>query len=90
MNPANIGCLSAAGVNCCVLANNHVLDFGRAGLSETLESLSTAGISSAGAGHSPTEAQAAAMLPAGSGRRVAVFAFGCTNSGIPSDWAAEG
>jgi poly-gamma-glutamate capsule biosynthesis protein CapA/YwtB (metallophosphatase superfamily) len=28
MNPENVACLTAAGVDCCVLANNHVLDFG--------------------------------------------------------------
>src|SRR5579863_7662779 len=32
MNPKNVGCLLAGDVDCCVLANNHVLDFGRAGL----------------------------------------------------------
>jgi poly-gamma-glutamate synthesis protein (capsule biosynthesis protein) len=26
MNPANVVCLTAAGINCCALANNHVLD----------------------------------------------------------------
>ncbi len=31
MNPTNIGCLAAASVDCCVLANNHVLDWGEAG-----------------------------------------------------------
>lgn len=29
MHPATIGCLSAAQINCCVLVNNHVLDWGR-------------------------------------------------------------
>ena len=33
MHPANVGCLRAAGIDCCALANNHVLDFGYAGLS---------------------------------------------------------
>jgi poly-gamma-glutamate capsule biosynthesis protein CapA/YwtB (metallophosphatase superfamily) len=67
-----------------------VLDFGRSGLLETLETLRVAGISSAGAGHYAAEAQVAAVIPTGSGRRVVVFAFGCTSSGIPSDWAAGG
>ena len=31
MNPENIGCLTAAEVDCCVLANNHVLRFRRSG-----------------------------------------------------------
>ncbi|HWE18139.1 MAG TPA: CapA family protein, partial [Hyphomicrobiaceae bacterium] len=32
MNPANVGAITAAGIDCCVLANNHVLDWGLAGL----------------------------------------------------------
>jgi poly-gamma-glutamate capsule biosynthesis protein CapA/YwtB (metallophosphatase superfamily) len=32
MSPENAGCLTAAAFDCCVLANNHVLDWGRAGL----------------------------------------------------------
>ena len=28
MHPANVGCLTAAQIDCCVLANNHVLDWG--------------------------------------------------------------
>ena len=27
MNPDNLPCLTAAGIDCCVLANNHVLDW---------------------------------------------------------------
>lgn len=30
MHPANIACLTAAGIDCCTLANNHVLDLRRA------------------------------------------------------------
>ena len=32
MHPKNIPCLTAAGIDCCVLSNNHVLDWGRQGL----------------------------------------------------------
>ena len=39
MSPANLPCLTAAGIDCCTLANNHVLDWGRQGLADTLESL---------------------------------------------------
>ncbi|MGZ8196552.1 MAG: CapA family protein, partial [Methylosarcina sp.] len=42
MHPENIPCLTAAGIDCCVLANNHVLDWGYAGLRETLTSLAGA------------------------------------------------
>src|SRR5262245_18251515 len=34
MHPANIGVLSAAGIDCATLGNNHVLDWGREGLLE--------------------------------------------------------
>ncbi|MBU1394726.1 MAG: CapA family protein, partial [Gammaproteobacteria bacterium] len=44
MHPANVPCLTAAGIDCCVLANNHVLDWGYAGLAETLETLRRAGL----------------------------------------------
>jgi poly-gamma-glutamate capsule biosynthesis protein CapA/YwtB (metallophosphatase superfamily) len=90
MNPANVGCLNAAAIDCCALANNHVLDFGRPGLLETLVTLKRAGIEPVGAGNNAAEALAAAVIPTPSGRRVVVFAFGCVSSGIPPDWAAEG
>ena len=31
IHPQNIGCLTAANTDCCVLANNHVLDSGHGG-----------------------------------------------------------
>jgi poly-gamma-glutamate capsule biosynthesis protein CapA/YwtB (metallophosphatase superfamily) len=87
MNPQNVGCLTAASIDCCILANNHVLDFGRAGLIETLETLEKAGIASAGAGHSAASAAAPAVISVGAAR-VVVFAFAATSSGVPADWAA--
>ena len=50
MHPANVAVLKAAGVDVCSLANNHVLDFGYDGLSDTLRSLRAASILIAGAG----------------------------------------
>jgi poly-gamma-glutamate synthesis protein (capsule biosynthesis protein) len=50
MSPENSECLRAARIDCCVLANNHVLDWGEAGLRDTLSSLGRLGIKSAGAG----------------------------------------
>jgi poly-gamma-glutamate capsule biosynthesis protein CapA/YwtB (metallophosphatase superfamily) len=88
MHPANVPCLGAAGIDCCVLANNHVLDWGRAGLLETLETLDKAGIRRAGAGRDATEAQAPAVLEVAGKGRVLVFAYGSLTSGIPPDWAA--
>jgi poly-gamma-glutamate synthesis protein (capsule biosynthesis protein) len=39
MNPDNIPCLRAAKIDCCSLANNHVLDWGYSGLVETIATL---------------------------------------------------
>jgi len=88
MHPANVPCLTEARIDCCVLANNHVLDWGYPGLADTLDALKQAGLKTAGAGRNSREAEAPAVLdPAGQGR-VLVFGFGCGSSGIPSEWAA--
>jgi len=39
MHPDNMPCLTAARIDCCVLANNHALDYGAPGLRETLDAL---------------------------------------------------
>jgi poly-gamma-glutamate capsule biosynthesis protein CapA/YwtB (metallophosphatase superfamily) len=88
MHPQNVGCLTAANIDCCVLANNHVLDWGRQGLLETLEVLHRAGIRTAGAGRDEHEAAAPAVLEVPGKGRVLVFAFGASTSGIPREWAA--
>jgi poly-gamma-glutamate capsule biosynthesis protein CapA/YwtB (metallophosphatase superfamily) len=88
MHPENVPVLAALRPDCCVLANNHVLDWGQAGLLETLEVLARAGIPVAGAGRDLTAVQAPAVLGAPGGGRVLVFAFGFGDSGIPRRWAA--
>jgi poly-gamma-glutamate synthesis protein (capsule biosynthesis protein) len=89
MHPRNTPVLTAAGIDCCALANNHVLDWGYPGLVETLGALQGIGVASAGAGENLADAQAPAVLPAGAKGRVVVFAMGSGSSGIPADWAAE-
>jgi len=88
MSPRNVACLRAAKFDCCVLANNHVLDWGEAGLRDTLETLDTAGIAHAGAGGNRDQAKAPAVMPIAGGGRVVVFGFGSPTAGIPPDWAA--
>jgi len=88
MHPANVPCLSALQVDCCVLANNHILDWGRDGLVETVSALSAAGIRTAGAGRNAAEASAPAAIETARGRRVLVYAFGMESSGIPAAWRA--
>lgn len=89
MHPENIECLTAARVDGCGLANNHVLDYGYAGLAETLDTLTRAGLKTVGAGRHLAEAQAPAIVTLASGTKVIVFAFGTESSGIPQEWAAR-
>ena len=86
MHPLNIGCLTAARISACALANNHVLDWGYSGLSETLRSLDTAGIAHSGAGDNAKQAAAPAVLNVEGKQRVLLFSFGSTTSGIPREW----
>src|SRR5258706_13138359 len=76
-----------AKINCCVLANNHVLDWGRAGLLETLTTLQKLNVKATGAGRNDHEARAPAVLNLAKARLL-IFSFGSTSSGIPFEWAA--
>lgn len=88
MNPDNVGCLTAAGIDCCCLANNHVLDWGYDGLAETLRTLDAAALTHAGAGPHAAAAAAPAVLDVPGKGRVLVFSLGSTTSGIPWEWRA--
>ena len=87
VSPENAECLAAAGIDCCVLANNHVLDWGRSGLMETLATLQKLKIKATGAGRNDREARAPAMLNLAE-VRLLIFSFGSTSSGLPPEWAA--
>lgn len=89
MNPDNVGCLKAAAIDCCALANNHLLDWGHTGLIETLETLSANDIGYAGAGLNDDQATAPALMELPGKGRVLLFAFGAGSSGIPERWAAS-
>ena len=88
MHPQNIGCLSAARIDACALANNHVLDWGYDGLSETLQTSDAAGIAHAGAGSDAYQAMNPAVLGTAASGRVLLFSFGSTTCGISEDWKA--
>ena len=88
MNPANLPCVGAAGIDCCVLANNHVLDWGREGLLETLDAVKQAGIKTAGAGRDQMEAEAPAVFGLPGKGRVLVYGVAHGSSGVPFEWAA--
>jgi len=88
MHPGNLPCLKAAGIDACILANNHVLDWGYEGLAETARVLSEAGLHTTGAGGNQAEAERPAVIELTGGVRLLVFAFGLPSSGVPAEWAA--
>ena len=89
MNPANIGCLTAARIDCCCLANNHILDWGYPGLEETIVTLEEAHIRHIGAGRTAKEAAAPVVVDLDMRGRLLACAVGSPTSGIPVDWAAS-
>jgi poly-gamma-glutamate capsule biosynthesis protein CapA/YwtB (metallophosphatase superfamily) len=88
MHPQNIGSLCAAHIDACALANNHVLDWGYDGLSETLQTIDATGIAHSGAGNDAEQARKPAVLSTDATSRVLLFSSGSTTSGIPEDWKA--
>lgn len=88
MHPASVGCLTAARIDACVLANNHVLDWGRDGLAETLQVLHAAGIRTAGAGADEEQAAAPALFDFPDGGRLLLFAAADEGSGVLRRWRA--
>ena len=89
MHPKNIPCITAARIDCGVLANNHVLDWGYPGLMETLRTLREAGIKTTGVGHNAEQAKTPALIEVKGKGRVLVFSFGLASSGIPRKWIAK-
>jgi poly-gamma-glutamate synthesis protein (capsule biosynthesis protein) len=88
VSPQNAECLRVAGIDCCSLANNHVLDWGPSGLIETLDTLARLGISATGAGCTIDEARRPAILDIPQKGRIVVMSFALPDSGTPIDWAA--
>jgi poly-gamma-glutamate synthesis protein (capsule biosynthesis protein) len=90
MHPANVGCLTAARIDCCALANNHVLDFGISGMEDTINTLTRAGIGHSGAGVNLDAAQKPYIHVLPDGQRVLIFAWGFQDSHIHfPHWKAE-
>ncbi len=72
--PEHVGALTAAGFDVACLANNHVLDYGVAGLRDTLRLLERHGVRTVGAGLTEADACAPLAITAG-GVRVHVVNF---------------
>jgi poly-gamma-glutamate synthesis protein (capsule biosynthesis protein) len=88
MQPDNIPCITSANIDYCSLANNHILDWGYSGLTETLETLKEVNVKIAGAGQNRKEAQTPAVMEVKGKGRVIVFSYGSATSGITENWAA--
>ncbi len=89
MSPGNVASILSAGIDFCSLANNHVLDWGYVGLTETLQILKDVGVKTAGAGKNLREAEIPALLETRCKTRVIVLSCGTETSGIPPRWAAS-
>ena len=88
MNPANIDCLLAARIDACAMANDHALDWDRAGLNDTMQTLRASGVQFAGAGADSNEAWAPARLPLPGRGQLMLFSFAAKSSGVPSGWSS--
>ena len=77
--------LAGAGVDAVCLANDHAMDYGAAGLEETLNALRAQGVGICGAGPSRSAAERPLVLTAGNGATVALLSF-CDVA--PETWAA--
>ena len=88
MHPGNVEILDKAEIDFCSLANNHTLDWGIAGLEETLDTFRAAQINFGGAGTNAVEAWKSVVLPIKEGKHARIYAVGGTDCGIPGSWAA--
>lgn len=84
--PAGIEALKVAGIDVVSLANNHIMDYGTAGLEDTLEALDGAGILHAGAALTESAAGEPAELEV-DGVRIAFFSW---TDIIPDNFLAYG
>lgn len=84
-DPALLPALAAAGVDAVTVANNHALDYGTAGLLDTLRRARDAGVAVVGGGTDAEEAYAAHVVDVG-GQRVALVGLSETFPLV--EWAA--
>lgn len=87
MHPENTKVLKTAGIDFCHLANNHTIDWQKAGIKETIKSLDQAQIAHGGAGYTEKEAIKPTIFRKSFGR-VLIFAFGLPGSGVKRHWKA--
>ena len=89
MHPDNLPALTAFRPDVCALANNHILDFGYQGLTDTVAALTQAGIQGAGAGADLTAAHHPAVITVHDEHRVLIGSVAMASAGVPESWAAR-
>jgi poly-gamma-glutamate capsule biosynthesis protein CapA/YwtB (metallophosphatase superfamily) len=89
MHPDNLPALTALRPHVCALANNHILDFGYQGLTDTVAALTAAGIQGVGAGADLPAAHRPAVVGVHDEHRVVVGSVAMKSAGVPESWAAR-
>lgn len=84
--PENLDALARAGFDALTLAGNHIADWGREGIEDTIERLDALGIAHCGAAATLDDARKPAQLTR-RGRQVAVLSYNCV--GPEAGWAAD-
>lgn len=85
-DPENLGALKEAGFNMASLAGNHLYDCGKEGIEDTMATLHSLGVKTAGAGMNIVEARKPAIL-AQSGLKVGLASYNCV--GPREGWATS-
>lgn len=83
-DPRQLAAVETAGFHAMNVANNHMMDYGRAALLETLENLDRIGVKHTGGGRNFAEAHAPAIVERG-GCKVAMLGYTCV---FLDDWEA--
>ncbi|OBH06173.1 hypothetical protein A5696_23555 [Mycobacterium sp. E2699] len=89
MHPDNTPALTVLRPDVCALANNHILDFGYQGLTDTLAALTAAGIQGVGAGIDLATARRHAVVNAHGEHRALIGSVAMKSAGVPESWAAR-
>jgi len=85
--PSAYKAIAAAGIDVVTVANNHALDYGRVGLSDTLDSAAAVGMPVVGAGHNAAEAYRPWVTTV-KGVKIAILGFSQIAE-LSSSWAAK-
>ena len=84
-DPKNIPVLLSTGLDVISLANNHVMDYGKEGLLDTMARLQEAGLPYVGVGKNLTEARHPIIMER-KGNKIGFLAYSCVQ---PKGWEAE-